>query len=261
MSHQNTKSALNYAARWIKEMGPGKRILRATALCAVAVAATGCVKHPIKYDLESVSIARGASLKSTLDVEVLADQRAEQPQNRVLFENDHEATVNGADLCINSERSYEEGTVARQVSEMIRAHLSKRGRIQHVLLSQQQPSDYQLTGTLRSYYGSQAQSGPAKVGAMFGVVGALATANLTTPGVVRIEITDLKLLRKDGTLVAQLPNVSEVVDGDLPVDAYCWTIYFTVDEHLKDAVEKLARSVEKELERATTPQQVNTASR
>lgn len=227
------------------------RMLRCAALLAlVATGGTGCVKHAITYDLTTVPRAQGGQLASTLDVEVLTDRRASEPQNRILFENDASATVNGQDLCLNAESGYEPQTVAHQISELIRAHIEKRGRFQQVLMSQKEAADYHLTGTLRSYYGSQAQSGPAKVGAMFGLVGALATMNLTTPGTIRIELTELQLARKDGSVVARLPNVSEVVESDLSVDASCVAIYSNVDGRLPSAVEKLSRAVEHEVERA-----------
>jgi len=236
-------------------------ILRHLAACAlVALSGTGC-SHAIKYNLDTVGVARGSRLASTLDVETLADQRAKVPQNRIALQSPQSTTVNGVDMCVNSEKRYDEGTVARQVSTMIQSHLEKRGRFQQVLLDQKQATDYHLTGTLKSFYGAQEQSGPAKVGAMFGAIGAIATANLKSPGVIRIELTELKLLRKDGSVVAQLPDISEVVKDDLPVDAYCAMIYFTVDEHLRTAVDKLSQAVEREVEQAIAKPAATTASR
>src|SRR4051812_16719279 len=103
-----------------------------TRLCiclfALALASAGCATtQPIKYNLDQVTAARAAPLPATLDVEVLADQRSTVAENGVLFANDRDPTLDGKKLCINAEKHYEPGAVARQVSEAIRAHLEKRG--------------------------------------------------------------------------------------------------------------------------------------
>lgn len=251
MKDGKTITSLTATQRLDDEKSAGANLLRyVTLLALVASGGTGCVKHAITYDLTTVPRAQGGRLASTLDIEVLADRRASEPPNRILFENDSSATVKGEALCLNSESGYEPSTVAHQISELIRAHIEKRGKFKEVLMNQKEVADYHLTGTLRSYYGSQAQSGPAKVGAMFGLVGALATMNLTTPGTVRIELVNLQLVRKDGSVVAQLPDISEVVEGDLHVDANCVMIYSNVDERLPSAVQKLSRAVEQEVEHA-----------
>jgi len=225
-----------------------------TCLFALAVASAGCAStQSIKYGLDQINAARAAPLPATLDVEVLADQRSGVPENGILFANDRDPTLDGKKLCINAEKHYEAGAVARQVSEAIRAHLEKRGSFERVVLGTATEAKYQLTGTLRSLYGSQEQSTSAKVGSMFGLIGALATAGAKTPGTIRIELVELALVGKNGSVVAKLPDVTETFQGEMQADAYCWAIYSTVNEGLRRAVERLAEQVEREVERTAMP--------
>jgi hypothetical protein len=100
-----------------------------------------------------------------------------------------------------------------------------------------------LTGKINSLYGEQGFSTAAAVGAQFGLLGALATAGAKTKGKILIDISDIKLFKKDGTLVKDLGSFYKEYNEDFSADAYCWCMYANINEKLKDfnshLVEKL----------------------
>ena len=100
--------------------------------------------------------------------------------------------------------------------------------------NESQYSDYYLTGTLNSFYAEQEFSAGAAVGASFGLLGAIATAGIKTPGKIIIDISDLKLYKKDGTLVKDFGNFYKEYEGDFKADASCWCAYWNANLMLKD---------------------------
>jgi len=182
-----------------------------------------------------------------VEVRILTDNRAHIDENKILFSDPRQTTLNGKKSCINSEQHYKPDSVVSQVSRMIAEHFNKARLFNLSFYNQSPYSGYYLTGTLNSFYGQQEFSTGALIGAQFGVVGAIATSGLKTPGKIIIEIADMKLYRKDGTLIKDLGNFYKEYEEDLPVDASCWCIYSNVNEKLKDFNSHLVEKIRTDL--------------
>lgn len=208
----------------------------------------GCAGHQaIQYALDDIPSSSASALKkSTLSVETLADIRKETSDNAALFANDNDTHINDTHLCINAEKYYENGTVAHQISSMIVDHLKKKGVFKEVVLDKPASADYKLTGALKRFSGEQHFSTAARVGSQFGFLGALATAEVKTQGIIRIELSDLKLVDKQGAVVRKLDDIGEYFDGKMDADSDCLKIYRNTNDKLKNAIEQLARRLEKE---------------
>ena len=113
--------------------------------------------------------------------------------------------------------------------------------------NQSQQSNYYLTGTLNSFYCEQEFSTGAAIGASFGLIGALATAGIKTPGKIIIDISDLKLYKKDGNLVKDFGNFYKEYKDDFKADANCWCAYWNANQMLKDFNTHLIEKIRNDL--------------
>jgi hypothetical protein len=210
---------------------------------------TACT--PSRYIVYSVNnITIPASLETipiNVDIKTLTDNRANIEENKILFTSQREASINHKTVCINAEKHYNKEPVVNQITQLLFKHINKARLFTNANINDTISSDYYLTGTLNSFYGEQDYSVGAAVGAQFGLIGALATANLKTPGKIMIEISDLKLFRKDGTLVMEFGDFSKEYKDNFPADAYCWCIYETINVKLKDFNAQLIEKIRYEL--------------
>jgi hypothetical protein len=224
--------------------------LLAFAVAMFAIVLLGCTPTreityslkdiPVDSDAATVAVTRNVSLR----VEPFEDIRKTVAENGVLFVRERETKLNDKESCINSEEHYKENTVPDQVAKITAGHLGKRRTFKSVVSGKDSVADFFLTGRIRRLYGEQEVSQSAKVGSMFGLIGALATAGATTDGNIVIEFTDLVVHRASDGAEKRLEDVTENFSGELDADAYCWCIYENVNEHVKAAVDRLARSVE-----------------
>jgi hypothetical protein len=221
-------------------------------LAAVVLALAGCTPtRDISYDIKDVMPADSASTPGfsitkniTLRISPFFDVRDTVPENTVLFVQGRESDVDGKHSCINSEENYKKRTVAGQVTEMMTEHFRKRNTFKMIADTGAGPCDYYLTGDLRSFYGAQEFSTSAKVGSMFGLIGALATSGAKTKGNVVIEFTNLTIHRTSDGNAKPINNYLATYSGDLRADANCWCIFDNVDDQLKLAIDKFAPIVE-----------------
>jgi hypothetical protein len=135
-----------------------------------------------------------------------------------------------------------------KITQLLVEHMNKAQLFANVSYNTGFGSDYYLTGNLTNFYGEQEFSTEAVIGSMFGLMGALATANLTTPGVIIIEISDLKLFRRDDdALIKNFGSFYREYQGDFKVDADCWCIYRNMNQKLKDFNTELIEMIRAEL--------------
>lgn len=214
--------------------------------CAVVV---GCsTTQHVRYDLRMVRRAKQQPAPLALDVAVLVDKRRADKQSALLFREIRNGDAVDEGGCLNLEEHYERGEVPAQVTEMIRAHFQRRGAIRSVTVGRPNRADYRLTGTIRALYGAQEVSTAAIAGQQFGLLGALATSNVSTDGHVRVVLSQLMLRDAVGRQVATIPEIVVDYRGALPADAHCWRIYSSVNERLAAAVAQLASRVEAALQ-------------
>lgn len=210
---------------------------------------TGCaVKQAIRYDVDDIKPGNISDLKNiSIDIEPFVDNRKTVNENAVQFTDDHETNINGKKMCINSDKNYEQDSIGNQMAAAIMEHLTKRGTFKQVVVGSKAAGDFYLKGELRQYFGKQEFSVGSAVGSQFGLIGALSTAGLKTPGVIKIELTNLKLFGTGGNLVAKLDDISKIFEGDFQADAYCWAIYWNTNEKLKEVASVLIEDIEKKV--------------
>jgi hypothetical protein len=229
----------------------GKLIL----ISIIVIGFVGCAfNQPIRYKTTDIQPSRVTQIKDvTLSVESFADKRREVSENGIVFVEGRGTHINGKRVCINSEEHYKKEPAAKQITVVVSEHLKQRGAFKDVLIDSKISADFQLQGAIRQFYGQQEFSYVvAAAGHQFGPIGVLATMNITTPGIIKIEFTDLKLVDKNGTLVKTLQDVSKSFEGEFSVDAHCWEIFSNTNLKLKEVVDILADEVEKNVNNSIT---------
>jgi hypothetical protein len=209
----------------------------------------GCTaSQKVTYKLDDIAASQSIEpLPITVEVRILEDNRKNVSENAVLFSNPRQVKLNGKQTCINSEKNYVKDTVANQITRLMVDHFNKARLFQLASYKQNQFCDYYLTGKLNSFYSEQEYSSGAAVGASFGLIGALATAGIKTPGKIVIDISDLKLYKKDGTLVKDLGGFYKEYQDNFKADAACWCAYFNANEMLKDFNTHLVEKIRNDL--------------
>ena len=196
----------------------------------------GCtISQKIVYTTDDLAAPRTVkTIPADVEVRIFEDNRASFEENALLFDNSRHAVLNGIQTCINSEKHYRKDTVVNQLSKIMVEHFNK-ARLFNVSFYKESPySNHYLTGTLNSFYAEQEFSTGAAVGASFGLLGAIATAGITTPGTIIIDISDLKLYKKDGTLVKDFGDFYKEYKNEFKADASCWCVYWNANLMLKD---------------------------
>jgi len=230
----------------------------------------GCaINQPIRYKTSDITPSTVTQLKDvTLSVESFADNRRSVSENGIVFVDGRDTwiggkivSVEGRDtwirgyrVCINSEEHYNKEPAAKQITVSIAAHLKQRGAFKDVLVDSKASADFQLQGAIRQFYGQQDFSYAARAATQLGAAGTLSTIWMKSPGIIKIEFTDLKLVDKSGTLVRTLKGVSKTFEGQFPVDAYCWRIYWNTNLKLKEVIDVLADDIEKNLSESIAKQ-------
>jgi hypothetical protein len=182
-----------------------------------------------------------------VDVRDFDDNRANMEENVVLFNNPRQVRLNGKQTCINSEKHYQKDPVVGQLSNLLVEHFNKARLFNMSFYGQSPFTNYYLTGTLNSFYAEQEFSTGAAMGASFGLIGALATAGIKTPGKIVIDISDLKLYKKDGTLIKDFGNFYKEYKDEFRADASCWCAYWNANAMLKDFNTHLIEKIRSDL--------------
>lgn len=209
----------------------------------------GCtVNQKIVYKTDDLSASQTVMpIPAMVEVRIFEDNRVNIEENGILFNNPRQMKLNGKQTCINSEKHYKKDTVVNQISKIMVDHFNKARLFSMSFYNQSQHSNYYLTGTLNSFYCEQEFSTGAAIGASFGLIGALATAGIKTPGKIIIDISDLKLYKKDGNLVKDFGNFYKEYKDDFKADANCWCAYWNANQMLKDFNTHLIEKIRNDL--------------
>jgi hypothetical protein len=205
-------------------------------LFLLPVVFAGCtMNQKIAYKTDDLSAHQSIeTIPAMVEIRILADNRANIEENSILFTNPRQIRLDGKQICINSEKHYKNEPVVNQITNLIVDHFNRARLFQMSFYDQSPYSNYYLTGTLNSFYGEQEFSTAKAVGAQFGLIGALATAGVKTPGKIVIDISDLRLYNKDETLVKDFGSLYKEYSDDFRADASCWCAYWSINEMLKD---------------------------
>jgi hypothetical protein len=209
----------------------------------------GCtVSQKITYQTDDLAAPQSVkTIPIWVEVQILSDNRTQADGNKILFTDPRQTRRDGMSVCINSEEHYKKDTVVNQISKMMSEHFNKARLFKGAFYNQSNYSGYYLTGTLNSFYGEQEFSTGALVGSQFGLVGALTTSGIKTPGKIIIDNSDIRLFKKDGTLVKDFGSFYKEYDEDMKADGYCWCIYANMNEKLKDFNSHLVEKIRADL--------------
>jgi len=209
----------------------------------------GCIANQkITYRLNDISKKNNSKLSAlVLDVEIFEDLRKSNIEDSALFTKPRATKILNERVCINSEQHYKKKPVNYQVSQLISDYFRQQGIYKVVTFNKKDTSDYYLTAKLKRFYGNQRFSTAAAVGAQFGLIGALATANTKTKGKIEIELSDIKLFDKNGKLIKGVGNFKRTYEEDYHVDGYCWCIYFNVNDKFKFFTGEFSQLIESSL--------------
>jgi phenylpyruvate tautomerase PptA (4-oxalocrotonate tautomerase family) len=181
----------------------------------------------------------GKNVNFSFSVQTFEDIRSESKINETHFiAKQWNAKINGKQSCINSEVLYKV-PVAEQMTAIFAQHLTKKLPQISVVINQKEDADYYLEATIKHFYGIQEFSTAAAVGAQFGLIGALATANVKTDGKIVIELTDIKVFDKQNNLITSMSNLRKEYEGEFPADANCFCIYRNVNQKLSEFNDEL----------------------
>ncbi|MEW5754946.1 MAG: hypothetical protein AB1810_01450 [Pseudomonadota bacterium] len=209
---------------------------------------SGCsTMQPIKYSLDDVSVSSSQLSKVKVKVAPIADSRKSKDQNKVLFTSGNRmSTYKGRDVCLNSEEHYETDKVSSQITEMLIAHLIKKYPDVEIVKGNASP-DFEITAEIGDFIAIQDRSMTAAVGAQFGLIGALLTANTTSSGGISISIDNVVIKSQSGEVVSSIGAISKQWKGEFNVDAYCSSPYWNINEKLKIVLEDLVNRVGEEI--------------
>ena len=209
----------------------------------------GCkINKPIKYKLKNIDINTEKNLAEVVfDIEYFLDKRNETIDNMILFANPKNTKIDGINACVNSERHYKKSPVTVQFVETLNKHLIKRNTFKRALVNKKDSADFYITASLFQFSSKQVLSNAAVVGAQFGLIGALATANTKSYGKIVIELKDIKLFNAKDELVKDLGKFRKEYEGDFHADANCWCAYDNINTKLKEYNSEFINLIEKEI--------------
>jgi len=189
--------------------------------------------------LKTLEISNNLNL--SLSIQTFGDIRSESEMNEIqLVSKQWNAKIDGKQSCINSEVLYKI-PVAEQMTAIFAQHIEKQLPQIKVFINQKENADYHLEANIKHFSGIQKFSTSAAIGAQFGLIGALATANAKTHGKIIIELTDIKLFDKQNNLISSVGDLRKEYEGEFPADANCLCIYQNVNQKLSEFNEELIK--------------------
>lgn len=222
-------------------MKPLKVIVAAVFSCLFF---TGCGPHQkIIYDYNGIQ-AVSKMLPYSVSIEIADDRANGDSVSTLPLRLSHEDVFDDTRRCLNSEAEYADTVIAR-FNSVIADHFRSANLFENVTLS---GSDYSLKGKLQTFFGYQDYSYGSAVGASFGLIGALASSGNTTPGVITIEVKNLRLVDNEGEVVQDFGDFKRVYKDEYSIDAYCWYIYGHVNAAFRKFNDELVEFIRSKLD-------------
>ena len=183
------------------------RTLLFSALTVLTILSSCTMNQKILYSTKNIPTIQDEKLSTlVIDIEEFTDHRKDNPENEILFTNSKQISVDGKSKCINSEKNYKNEPVTRQLTQMLVNHMNLRNSFNKVVMNNKDTANYYIKADLRNFYGKQTFSSKAAVGAQFGLIGALATAGVKTPGKIIFEMNDVKIYNKDNQVIKTIES-------------------------------------------------------
>tara|TARA_R110002096_G_scaffold428478_4_gene640233 strand:+ start:20546 stop:21244 length:699 start_codon:yes stop_codon:yes gene_type:complete len=203
------------------------------SLCFLACTPT----KKITYDYTQIeSLKDSVSIDNSFSVFILEDVRKGVEDSEKILDSGRLYGQGNDRICINSDKHYTpEKTVARQVSEAIHYHIKQTDIFENMAMNTDE-MDYSLKGSVMRLYGEQKFSKRASAAQSFGLIGAIATADIKSPGKIRITLTNLRLVDNKSNMEIPLDDIDLQFEGQYRIDGDCWFIYDHVNEYLKETI-------------------------
>ncbi|MDR3287578.1 MAG: hypothetical protein LBT27_09065 [Prevotellaceae bacterium] len=200
----------------------------------------------IVYSLDQIPVSQDFS-NTSVSIHLFNDIRNQLDDNSVyLTSASPEKVIEKKRQCINTEKLYKI-PVNEQITDIFAQHLKKKNYFSRVFVNQKDSADYYVTANIVHFAGGQQFSVKSAIGAGFGLIGAIATANLKTDGSIIIELSDINIYDKNNNLVAQIGNLKKEYSGKFPVTADCYCIYRNINDKLSEFNEELTQIIWLEL--------------
>lgn len=214
-----------------------------------AVLLNACtINRPIIYPTSDIKPSHERPL-SHLSVTFMEfkDIRREVAGNELQFKDYRQAWVQDKVQCINSERHYKNPTVSKQLTLMLVEHLESKKTFKRIQMNSVDSCDYVITASVARFKGLQPVPALAKLGAPFGLIGAVAASVARSVAKTSFAITDIKVHDKNMVLVKDLGSFAMEYEEELFVDAECWCIYANINDKLKEFNKEFVQFLETEL--------------
>jgi hypothetical protein len=217
-------------------------------LVGLLIAFTSCtINQKIAYSTKDIK-AKSSPITNNLiiSIDLLEDNRMQNSENSILFQNPRQVKLDGQMSCINSEEHYKDkkNPVNQQITHALINHLRAEKQYKGIRFAKRDSIDFYLTGKISHFYSKQGFSTIALVGTQFGLIGAVATAGAKTGGIIKIVLSDVKIIHRSGQVAKEIGTIEKKFEGSLNADAYCWCSYININYTLKDFNSELSETLQ-----------------
>ena len=201
-------------------------------IASFLILCTSCsVSRKVTYSLKDYKPST-ENVNKSISIQLFDDIRFTNEENQFYqTATSNQKKIDGNFNCITAEKYYKI-PVNQQMTDMFVNYLKKKEYFSNVFVNQKDIADYYVTAKIKNFTGYQAYSAGAAIGAQFGLIGALVTAGIKTEGKIVIEIVDIQIFDKNGNEVAFIDDISQIFEGKMLADAYCWCIYGNLNQKL-----------------------------
>jgi hypothetical protein len=229
---------------------------------------TSCVqKFPIYYNTSYIKPITKEPIPISVNIGVFTDLRKENVENDILFSNYNPLFIDDEMYCINSEFQYNRGAVAYNLSKQMAEHFGKAGIFKTTVFNRKEVADYTLVGAINQFYGvqhydkefdeilSDTEQDARVLVSTFNYAAESLNKNYSvrysvfysSPVVFYYDISDLKLIDKNGNVVMELGGFEKKYVIKYPLDTNCSYIYLHVNNQLRIFIDEILYIIYKDI--------------
>lgn len=230
-------------------------VYKIKSITLILIILTGCKSfNEINYPLNNIKRSEIKLLQNySIDIQVFKDTRKLFIDNDILFKNnDEKLSIDNITYCMNVENNYKINSVNEQFSNMLYKHLKTRAAFKSVTCNSKKESDYYLTGNLEIFSGKVQFSYSASItsqicmgfGCLGGAIAGLILTKTKVPGKIHFKVTNLNVYDKNENFIYRINDFEEIIEDKFETLQNCKSIYFLVNQHLKNYINKLTEKIE-----------------
>ncbi|MCQ2124032.1 MAG: hypothetical protein MJZ25_07590 [Fibrobacter sp.] len=217
-----------------------KIVANLMVLVVLGFVLTGCgPTRRIIYD-DSEILPMDQTLPYSINIDIMDDRSNGDSLSTLPLRLDREDVFDDTRRCLNAENEYAD-IVIEKINSSLVSHFKRARLFEDVGLDDDY--EFSLKGKLSTFFGYQDFSWGTAIAANFGLIGALFSSGNTTPGVITIEIKNLRIVDKERKVVKKYGDFKRVYSEEYPIDAYCWYIFSHVNDALKKFNEELTEFI------------------